>query len=327
MSYLVGHQLVVDSLRQQQQNDHVPQSLLLVGPPNIGKSTVARFFMQTLNCQGEVKPCGQCLACRKTQSGNHPDLFIFDEGDDALKIETIRSLQRTLSLSPVEGQYRVALLCNFEQATTSAANALLKTLEEPPPQVVLMLTATDKNALLPTIVSRCQVLTLHPLPTAEVVTVLQERWQVSLERAVLLAQLATGRLGWAIRALNDEQFLERRQQSLQDLLMLLTANRADRLAYAYKLSQDTTLLKETLIFWITLTRDLLLLHNHCRTTIINQDWRDKLQPLATQLSGSKIKAMVVRLRDALRNLEYNVNPRLNLEVTLLKLPKIPKYVP
>jgi len=214
----------------------------------------------------------------------------------------------------------VALLCNFERATTSAANALLKTLEEPAEQVVLILSATDPSKLLPTIVSRCQVLTLRPLPQREILEALQTRWHVPEERAELLSQLAAGRLGWAVRAMADEEFLARRERRLNDLLHLLQMSRAERLDYAQKFSRDVVAIKEILGLWLTIWRDLLLLQSGSSTKLINLDWQDTLEPLAAQMNIVQTREMVTRIRTALLNLDRNVNPRLNLEVTLLKLP-------
>src|SRR5688572_17779432 len=316
----VGHDWAITLLKQQQIANRTPQALLITGPPGVGKSTVARFFAQYLNCRGEGQPCGVCLSCRKTISGNHPDIRIFDDEEQPLKIDQIRELQRELVLSPVEGEYRVALLCNFERATTSAANALLKTLEEPASQVVMILTAPETGILLPTIVSRCQILTLRALPAAEIVEALQARWQASPEQARLLAQLSAGRLGWAVKALTDESFLERRTQLLQDLLDLLRMSRADRLAYAQELSRDVAALREALIFWLTLWRDLMLIKSGTPTAIINIDWQETLERVARAGDLLQIGEIVARLQKAIINLEYNVNPRLNLETLLFKLP-------
>ena len=316
----VGHDWAITLLKQQQIANRTPQALLITGPPGVGKSTVARFFAQYLNCRGEGQPCGVCLSCRKTISGNHPDIRIFDDEEQPLKIDQIRELQRELVLSPVEGEYRVALLCNFERATTSAANALLKTLEEPASQVVMILTAPETGILLPTIVSRCQILTLRALPAAEIVEALQARWQASPEQARLLAQLSAGRLGWAVKALTDESFLERRTQLLQDLLDLLRMSRADRLAYAQELSRDVAALREALIFWLTLWRDLMLIKSGTPTAIVNIDWQETLERVARAGDLLQIGEIVARLQKAIINLEYNVNPRLNLETLLFKLP-------
>jgi len=322
---VVGHEWAIDLLQQQHRHGRVPQSLLVVGPPNIGKSTVARFFAQYLNCTGRPRPCGHCLSCRKVVSGNHPDVRILDD-DAPLKIDQVRTLQRELSLSALEGEYRVALLGNFERATISAANALLKTLEEPAPQVVIILTAPEPAILLPTIVSRCQVLTLRPLPDANLLKALQQRWQAGPEQAALLTQLAAGRLGWAVRALADEAFIERRSQHLDDLVDLLRMSRAERLDYAQDMSRDSAALKEALMLWLTIWRDLLLLKSGSQTTIINLDWQETLLKIARQSSLSQIKEMVSGMQTALINLERNVNPRLNLEVLLLKLPLYPELV-
>lgn len=317
---VIGHEWAIDLLQRQQAQDQVSQALLLTGPPNVGKSTVGRYLALYLNCQGDIRPCGQCLSCRKISSGNHPDVRILDGEDEPIKIDQIRELQRELSLSPHESRYRVALLCNFERATTGAANALLKTLEEPAEQVVLILTALDPSRLLPTIVSRCQMLALRPLPPQTITAALQNRWQASPDQAELLAQLSAGRLGWAVRAMEDSSFLERRAHHLQDLLDLLQMSRAGRLAYAQEFSRDRRTLQETLGLWLTIWRDLLLLQSGCQTRLTNLDWQDTLQHLAQRTTIAQAKAIVARLRTALTNLDHNVNPRLNLELVLLKLP-------
>lgn len=318
---LVGHRWAIDLLNRQERQDRTPQSLLITGLPGVGKSTLARFFSQSLNCQGEPKPCGHCLSCRKITSGNHPDVRIFDAEDEPLKIDQIRELQRELALSPHESRYRVAVLCNFERATNSAANALLKTLEEPASQVVLILTATDPGRLLPTIISRCQILALRPLARPVIVEALQTHWQAPAEQAELLGQLAAGRLGWAVKALQDDTFLTRRDQHLAELLALLRMSRAERLAYAQQASRDPATVKESLMLWLTIWRDLLLLHSGSQAKIINLDWQDRLQIIANQINLSQAKETVARLRSTLSNLERNVNSRLSLEVVLLRLPR------
>jgi DNA polymerase-3 subunit delta' len=319
---VTGHDWAKELFKRQKDRGRIPQSLLITGPPHVGKGSLARYFAQYLNCRGEPQPCGDCLSCRKLISGNHPDIRVFDDDHAPLKIEQVRALQRELSLSPLEGQYRVALLCNFERATASAANALLKTLEEPAAPVVLILTASDPGGLLPTIVSRCQVLTLRPLPGHQLCQALQGQWGATPEQAELLAQLAVGRLGWAVRSLEDEEFLQRRAKGLADMLDLLAMPRAERLAYANSMSRNLLVLKEMLALWLVVWRDLLLLKSESTTKIVNLDWQDTLQDIAYRSTLSEVKEMIFRLQAALLNLDRNVNPRLNLEVVLLKLPSI-----
>jgi DNA polymerase III subunit delta' len=154
-----------------------------------------------------------------------------------------------------------------------------------------------------------------------VIEALQTHWQADPLQADLLAQLAAGRLGWAVRALNDQDFLERRERHWQELLALLKTGRVERLAYAQQLSHNPPQLREVLTLWLTVWRDLLVLQSGAsQTKIMNLDWRDRLQQLAGQTHLNQAREMVVRLRTTLLNLERNVNPRLNLDVLLLKLP-------
>lgn len=319
---MIGHDWAVDLLKRQAAARRVPHALLVTGPQNVGKSTLARYFAQYLNCREDNGPCGRCVSCLKTVSGNHADIRVWDDDTEAIKIDEVRDLQHELSLSPYEGQYRVAILCNFERATLGAANALLKTLEEPASQVVLILTALDPGALLPTIVSRCQHVALRGVPAQEMREALQNRWGASPEQAEMLTRLAAGRLGWAVRALEDPGVLERRRQYLTDLLDLLRMGRSDRLNYAAELSRDSMLLRETLLAWLTIWRDLLLLHSGSRTPLLNGDWQETLQTLAGKSTLAQTDAVTVKLRAALVNMETNVNARLNLETVLLKMPYI-----
>ncbi len=143
------------------------QAYLFSGPPAIGKRTLARAVAQRLVClapEATRRPCGHCRACRLVAADAWPDVHMLGA---PLRIEAVRELQHDLALAPNESPHRVAIVPEVELATLGAANSLLKTLEEPPRQVVLLLTTADPGAVLPTIRSRCQVLPLRPLPVGE----------------------------------------------------------------------------------------------------------------------------------------------------------------
>jgi DNA polymerase-3 subunit delta' len=303
---------------------NVSHAYLFTGPSGIGKATLALALASALLCQDETGQwCGVCRACRLLSSGNHPDLHIVESEriGASLKIEQIRNLQHQLALTPVEANWRVAILHRFEEATTSAANALLKTLEEPPSYVVLVVLADEADHLLPTIVSRCQRIPLRPLSITVVEQALIERWSAEPEQAQLLAHLSAGRLGWAIRSLNDKKMLQRRKQRLDDLLDLLNAPIIDRFHYAQVLARNPVAMQETLALWISWWRDAMLLAAKTDGALTNVDHHSTLLDHAARYGVERCATMVQALRRTDERLKQNANPRLTLEVLMLDLPR------
>jgi DNA polymerase-3 subunit delta' len=317
---VVGHHLAVARLARSVATGRPGHAYLFVGPPQVGKRTLARAFAQALNCSAGRRPCGQCRACLTIARGNHPDVRLVTGDEGTIKIDHVRALQRELSLSPYEGRWRVAILPGMERATVEACNCLLKTLEEPPAQVVLVLTTTDADLLLPTIVSRCQQVNLYPLPVSEVEAALRQRWGVTGDRARLLARLSGGRIGWAVEAAQDPNALTRRNQRLDRLVALTGASRVDRLGFAEQAARRAEDLPELLEEWLNWWRDLLLVQGGCPDAVTNVDRRAQLEQQALSYSPAQIAAVIRELQATLVRLEQNVNPRLAMEVLLLHLP-------
>ena len=294
-----GHEWAARLLKQHIMSGEVRHAYLFTGPSGVGRRTLALQFAQALNRLQPPAPgefCGQCRVCRQTAAMQHSDLTITQSEKEGgmLKVEAIREAQRSLSLLPYEAKYRVALLLRFHEANANAQNALLKTLEEAPKRVILLLTAELAESLLPTCFAlRGAALASHAAGSLQ--QVLEKRGVASAEDARLLAHLSSGRLGYALRLKDDPGRLEQRRASIDDLLNMLEANRRDRFTYAELIARDRDALRETYRVWLSFWRDLLL---HCASPdlpLTNLDMQAEINSLAWKVDLATARAQVAAL--------------------------------
>jgi DNA polymerase-3 subunit delta' len=324
---VIGHEWLVQALRRDLAHDRVRHAYLFTGPEGVGKRTLAGEFARALLCPNPDPPCGQCRHCQLAARGAHPDLLTVEPERAArqalIRVEAVRRLIYDLALKPVEAGRRVARLLDFHAANDAAMNAFLKTLEEPPGRVVILLTAEHADELLPTIVSRCQVLALRPLPRETVREALITRWLAPADRAGLLAHLAQGRLGWAVGMLSDEAALEARAERLDDLSRLVGGTRVERFAYAERLAKDGVEgVRETLAVWLGFWRDVLLAAAGAGAPLANPDREAEVRRLAAVVPPAEARVVLAGLRRTSDLLGRNVNTRLALEVCLMEWPRV-----
>lgn len=328
---VIGHEWAAELLAGSITNGRTGHAYLLTGPDQIGKTTLARTFAQALNCEAAdetARPCGQCRPCQLIAANRHPDVRLITpevsgRGKLTLKIDEIRTLQQDLSLAAYEARYKVAILKRFDAATEGAANAFLKTLEEPPRNVVLLLTANDADTMMATITSRCRTIALRPLATPRIEDSLQSRWRMPEDKAHLLAHLADGRLGWAINAYEDSNILVERQQYLDHLQQALAGDRIDRFALADKLGRKPELLPEILQTWLSWWRDVTLLtqgENGRTLTLTNIDHQADLIARAANWTAEQSLTGLQQTSQAIRQLRRNANTRLVIENLFLVYP-------
>src|SRR5436309_2625743 len=256
---IIGHEHAINTLRRALVTERVRHAYLFTGPEHIGKALLARRFAQTLLCTGgpdprmaPQNPCNVCLSCRKVMHNNHPDVHIIARPPDKqfILIEQIRALQSDSARRTLEGRRNVFIIEGAHEMNMQAANCLLKTLEEPEPDVVLLLTVPDPGLLLPTILSRVQQVSMHLLTSSQIKNALEQRWEVDPEEAALIAALAAGRVGWAIQAVEDEDLLSERKAQLEALTKLPLVSKVQRFDIAQKLSADTDKARNVLELWL-----------------------------------------------------------------------------
>ena len=327
---IVGHEWAVEVLRAAIAHDRVGHAYLITGPSQVGKGTLARTFAQALNCTAAdpaERPCGRCRSCTLIAASRHPDVKNVagessGRGKVTLKIDQIRQLQGDLNLTAAEARTKVAIVDGFEAANQSAANAFLKTLEEPPGDVVLILTATSADTLLPTITSRCRVIALRPLPASVIESALIERWEVEPAQARILAHLADGHLGLAVTLAQNPALLEGRAANLELLHGSFGLSRVERFAAAERLARRSEELPDLLRLWLSYWRDLVLIATAGpeAKAVSNVDQLDRLRAHAQAWSAGTVLDGLRHTKQALWQLERNANTRLVIENLLLAYP-------
>lgn len=323
---MLGHEWAVQMLRQHVARQTQRHAYLFTGPQGVGRRTLALRLAQALNCPQPTAPgeaCRNCQTCNQIEQMRHPDLAIIqaDQIGGMLKVDQIRTLQHTLSLSPYSAPFRVAILLRFEEANLNASNALLKTLEEPPSQVVLVLTAESSEILMPTIVSRCEVLRLRPLPMDNLSQGLQTLRGIPAQEAALIAHVSDGRPGYALSLHNDPNLLAKRNTWLDDLRQLLNASLVERFAYAEAIVKDREALRGALSVWLSFWRDVMLYASGASILLANLDRVEEIKNLTSRLDLATAQRIVSSLERTFDLLERNISPRLSVEVLMLDLPR------
>ncbi|HZS77132.1 MAG TPA: DNA polymerase III subunit delta' [Ktedonobacteraceae bacterium] len=328
---IVGHEHTINTLRRALASERVRHAYLFTGPEHIGKALLARRFAQTLLCTGgpdpnvaPLDPCNTCLACRKVMHNNHPDVHYIRKPADKqfILIDQVRAIQSDSARKTMEGRRNIFIIEGMHDMNVQAANCFLKTLEEPEPDVVLLLTAPDPGMLLPTILSRVQQIPMHLLTTTQIKTALEQVWQVDPQEAALVAALSAGRMGWAIQAVEDEDILSDRKAQLELLTGLPRLGKAQRFEIAQQLSAESDKLRGILELWLLWWRDMILAANNSLDLIVNVDMRSTLEKQAAKVGAVEARRMVRTILGTMEALDQNVNARTALEVLMLDLPTL-----
>jgi DNA polymerase-3 subunit delta' len=336
---VIGNERAMAVLERAVASGSPAHAYLFSGPAGVGKALAAREFAAALCCEGIVRPCRACRNCRDILEAerHHPDVEVLtpgglcdesDHGDHAagrdIRICQVRRLQRLLSMTPYRGGRRVAILDGADRLTPDAANAFLKTLEEPPPDTVLLLVTDREEQLLETVLSRCQKVAFGRIERDKVEAALQDRG-ASPETARAVAALANGRLGWALRAIEDEELLAERESFLATAVELAQASLSARFAWARGVSEPAGGGRERYLreldTWEQWWRDVLSVGAGAEAGIINTDRGDLLLAEGKRYAPADIVKFLRALQKTREHLQANVDAQLALEVLTLDLPR------
>lgn len=320
----------------------IPHAFLLTGVDGVGKRTAAMRFAMACGCStlglftaaGEISdsfrtaeeiiPCGQCRSCRQILAGNHPDVIYIEPDRDLIKIDTIRDLLLRIVFKPHQAGRRVIIISDARAMNREAANALLKALEEPPPQTIFFLTAGQMADLLPTVVSRCQNIRFNPVSEAGLEKILRERSGLEPAAATSIALLADGSVARALAMAGEggsdaaSGMTTRRRWVLDELRKLPERKLPLVFAFAEKLAADKANLLQLLEIIKSYLRDILI-YKYSPDHIVNTDMADQIRSAAAVDGAAALIAKMDAVTAVEKALARNVNPRLWLESLALSL--------
>ena len=315
---ILGHDHQKEILRRALAKGRIAHAYLFSGPEGIGKRLMAMALARAIVCL-EQRGCGNCRACRKIDHLNHPDLHILEPAGNSIKIEQIRILQRDLNFKPLEAPRKICMIEQADAMTVGAANALLKTLEEPRGDTLLILLSAQPNRLLETIRSRCQSLPFTRHPNSRIQAELEKQLDIESAESHVLAALSEGSFKKAFGKDRD-LYLKQRRELLKTLTGLSPGSILPILDFAEQLAADKTALPDILEIFQAFYRDVLMtMHGRGDEELVNLDLKEKIHRVSGHENISTILDKLEALLEVHRQLDRNVNRQLAMEVLLLKL--------
>jgi DNA polymerase-3 subunit delta' len=316
-----GHARNIDSLRSARERGRVAHAYLFAGPEGVGKELVARTFIGSLLCESEGAdaPCGTCRSCERVGRQVHPDVLVLEADGKFIKIDAVRGITRIVAYKPIEGAVRCVLIREADQLHEAAANALLKTLEEPSAHTIFVLTSSAPQRLLDTILSRCQVLRFGRLTHESVRRILETHEEIAAEVIPGAIGMANGSAGAALR-MADEGILEKRTHWFSVLARLGECREGEMLGFGEELGKEKKEMPLYLGLIRSWFRDVMVLQaGQSEKDLTNEDWSEGLEQQAKKMSVTGVLEALSLVDEIERSLGMNVNARLAAERLFLGL--------
>jgi DNA polymerase-3 subunit delta' len=287
---IIGHQKQLNYLEKMAESEKIPQALLFSGESQLGKKTIALEFISRLLGEPSAKILG----------GGHPDFILIQPIERQITIEQMRELNWRISLKPFKSKIKTAIIDSAHSMTPEAQNCFLKTLEEPNGNTLLILVTDKPHFLLPTIVSRCQIIKFYPVKNDEIDRYLKNQEGLSDREIEEILKISQGRPGRAVELAGSKEKFEFYKKRIKELTNLFNLNLFSRFQYAKEISTEENL-QEILEIWLNYFRNDFI--KNCSTTGVEY-FKNILQ---------EIQRTIYLISTT------NVNPRLALEILMLEL--------
>ncbi|MGV8057080.1 MAG: DNA polymerase III subunit delta' [Smithellaceae bacterium] len=319
---IYGHERQISILKKAIAQGRVGHAYLFSGINATGKRTLSGEFAKALNCDNADNlygACGKCSSCLKAQHSNHSDMIFIEADGQFIRINAIREIQERMKFKPLEGRWRVIIIDDADKMNDPAANALLKTLEEPSASNILILISARPYSMPSTIISRCRHMRFNPLPATVITRFLMEQKGMDQQKSSLLAELSGGSIGKALE-LDQENIAAYRAEIMQLLMNTRKDDPVSLLNLASNFSQDKKKIKQGLDIISSCFRDALIFKETGKNEmLINSDKFPFIEGLAQKLSGEQILQNIFSIEKAWKTIEQNVNKTLTLETMAFRL--------
>ncbi len=322
-SDVLGHDHIIEYFKNAMEEEKISHAYIFHGEAGSGKKMMARLFAMALQCEETgSKPCTTCRSCKQTASGNQPDIkWVTHEKPNVISVEEIRTqIVNDVDIKPYSSKYKIYIVEDAQLMNQQAQNALLKTIEEPPAYVVILLLTTNADAFLQTVLSRCVMLDFKPIPTMEMKKYLMENLQVTDYKADVAIAFSGGNLGKAIKLASSEHFSELKENVLQvvkfiDRMDVAQVVDAVKRVSVYKLEVDDYL--DLMTMWY---RDILMykVSRNVGALVFKDEYKYILEQ-ATKFSYEGTEKVLQAIYKVKTRLKANVNFDLTIELMLLTI--------
>jgi len=322
-SNVVGQSAIINRLKRSIKSNTLSHAYAFAGPSGIGKRMIAQAFSAALLCLNpfEQEACFKCDSCLLIDKKTHPDFHYIAPGGDVIGVDDIREIRRKISTTPIFSTKKICLIEDADKMTVQSQNCILKTLEEPPDDTIVILTLSNYNALLDTVKSRLIVYNLSKNSEEDVSTVLKKRYP-EFPGLDFASKYADGIIGKAVKFAQSEMLQKLREQTIQSCISFISGT-ADQVFYSYKfLKENSQNIDDILDIMVTFYKDLLTAKILGQEfNLINVDKKDTILDIVHEVDRDIIIKNLDCIEAAKRNIKTNINFQINIDAMFMGIMK------